>query len=149
MSKGFLRKELDRRVSNLRERFGRLVEDPSNDDLIDALIQLHKDVAHQVLLDNTEKPFCLECLSSTKSFFPLFLIQDSDEFCCPNCGISIPKISNETNRPIDNPEEAKRRELFYNEEKNKKSYVEIERLLAKYSQGTTRKIIIERSKTAK
>lgn len=139
MSKGLLRKELYRRVSNLRERFGKLVKAPLNDELIDTLIKLHKDVTPRLLLNNTEKPFCLECLNSTKSFFPMLLIQDSNEFCCPNCGITIPKISTETNRPTENPEEAKRRELFYNEEKKKKSYAEIERLLTKYKEGTIRK----------
>jgi DNA-binding transcriptional ArsR family regulator len=139
MSKGLFRKELDRGVSNLRERFGKLVKDPLNDELIDTLIKLHKDVTPRLLLNNIEKPFCLECLNSTKSFFPMLLIQDSNEFCCPNCGITIPKISTETNRPTENPEEAKRRELFYNEEKKKKSYTEIERLLTKYKEGTIRK----------
>lgn len=139
MSKGLLRKELDRRVSNLRERFGKLVKDPLNDELIDALIKLHKDVTPRLLLNKTEKPFCLECLNSTKSFFPMLLFQDSNEFCCPNCGITIPKISTETNRPTENPEEAKRRELFYSDEKKKESYTEIERLLTKYTEGTIRK----------
>ena len=136
MSKGLLRKELDRRVSNLRERFGKLVKDPLNDELIDALIELHKeDATPRLLLNKTEKPFCLECLNSNKSFFPMLLIEDSNEFCCPNCGITIPKISTETNRPTENPEEAKRRELFYSEEKKKESYTEIERLLTKYKEG--------------
>ena len=139
MSKGLLRKELDRRVSNLRERFGKLVKDPLNDELIDALIELHKDVTPRLLLNKTEKPFCLECLNSTKSFFPMLLFQDSNEFCCPNCGITIPKISTETNRPTENPEEVKRRELFYSDEKKKESYTEIERLLTKYTEGTIRK----------
>lgn len=138
MSKGLFRKELDRKVSNLRERFGKLVKDPLNDELIDTLIKLHKDVTPRLLLNNIEKPFCLECLNSTKSFFPMLLIQDFNEFCCPNCGISIPKISTETNRPTESPEEAKRRELFYSEEKKKKSYTEIERLLTKYKEGTIR-----------
>ena len=139
MSKGLLRKELDRRVSNLRERFGKLVNDPLNDELIDALIEIHKDATSRLLLNKTEKPFCLECLNSTKSFFPMFLIQDSNEFCCPNCGITLPKISTETNRPTENPEEVKRRELFYNEEKKKESYTEIEHLLTKYNERTIRK----------
>ena len=139
ISKGLLRKELDRRVSDLRERFGILVKDPLNDELIDALIILHKDVTLRLFRSNIEKPFCLECLNNTKSFFPMLLIQDSNEFCCPNCGITIPRISTETNRPTENPEEAKRRELFYNEEKKKKSYTEIERLLTKYEEGIIRK----------
>ena len=62
----------------------------------------------------------------------MLLIQDSDEFCCPNCGITIPKISGENIWSAENPKDAKRRELFYNEEKKKKSYAEIERLLTKY-----------------
>jgi len=139
MSKGLLRKELDGRISNLRERFGKLVKDPSNDDLIDTLVKFNEDVTPRLLLNKTEKPFCLECLNSTKSFFPMLLIQDSNEFCCPNCGITIPKISTETNRPTENPEEAKRRELFYNEEKKKESYTKIERLLTKYNEGTMKK----------
>jgi hypothetical protein len=138
ISKGFFRKELDCRVSNLRERFGKL-ENPLNDELIETLIELHKDVLPWLLLDKTEKPFCLECLSGTKSFFPMLLFQDSNEFCCPNCGISIPRISTENNRPAENPEEVKRRELFYSDEKKKQSYTEIERLLSKYEEGTVKK----------
>jgi DNA-binding transcriptional ArsR family regulator len=140
MSKGLLRKEVDRQVSNLRERFGKLAEAPLNDELIDELIKLHKDVPQRLLLDNIEKPFCLECLNSTKLFFPMFLIQDSNEFCCPNCGISIPRLSTETNRPTEKPEETKGLELFYSgKEKKKESYMEIERLLTKYKQGSARK----------
>src|SRR5450759_3486328 len=63
MSKGLFRKELYRKVSNLRERFGKLVKDPLNDELIDTLIKLHKDVTPRLLLNNIEKPFCLECLN--------------------------------------------------------------------------------------
>ncbi len=139
ISKGFFRKEIDRQVSNLRERFGKLVNEPSNDELIDELIEIHKSSPSWLVLNNIEKPFCLECLNSTKLFFSMLLIQDSDEFCCPNCGITIPKINGENNRPIENPKDAKRRELFYNEEKKKKSYTEIERLLTKYEKRTTRK----------
>jgi DNA-binding transcriptional regulator YhcF (GntR family) len=150
MSKGLLRKELDHRISNLRERFGKLVEAPLNDELIDAIIELHKNVPHRLLLNNIEKPFCLECLNSTKLFFPMFLIQDANEFCCPNCGISIPRLSTETNRPTENPEEGNRRELFYSEAKKKEPYTEIERLLKKYEEGKIRKRkIVKKSYAAK
>ncbi len=139
ISKRFLRKELTREISNLRERFGTLVEAPSNDELIDTLLKLHKDVAPQTVLIKTRKPFCLECLSSTKLFFPMLLIEDSNEFCCPNCGITIPRITTETDQPLEKIEEAKRREQFYDAEKKKKSYTEIERLLTKYKEGTKKK----------
>ena len=139
VSKGFCRKEIDRQVSNLRERFGKLVNDPLNDELIDVFLKFHKDLPPRLLLKIIEKPFCLECLNNTKIFFPMLLIQDSDEFCCPNCGITIPKISGENIWSAENPKDAKRRELFYNEEKKKKSYTEIERLLTKYEKRTTRK----------
>jgi DNA-binding transcriptional ArsR family regulator len=139
ISKSLLRKELDHRISNLRERFGNLVEIPSNDELIDTLIKLQKDKPEQLLLKNIEKPFCLECLNNNKLYFPMFLIQDSNEYCCPNCGISIPRLYTETDKPTQNPEEAKRRELFYGEEKKKESYTEIERLLTKYAEKTTKK----------
>jgi hypothetical protein len=69
----------------------------------------------------------------------MFLIQEADEFCCPNCGITIPRISSETNQAIENPEDAKRRGLFGDMEKKKKSYIEIERLLTKYKEGAVRK----------
>ncbi len=139
LSKGLFRKEIVREVSNIRERFGNLVKDPSNDELIDTLIKLHKDVAPLLLLNKIRKPFCLECLNNDKLFFPMFLIQEADEFCCPNCGITIPRISTETNQPIENPEDAKRRGLFGDMEKKQKSYMEIERLLTKYRQGAVRK----------
>ena len=139
MSKGLYRKELVREVSNLHERFGSLVKNPSNDKLIDTLIKLHKDVEPLLLLDKIRKPFCLECLNNDKLFFPMFLIQEASEFCCPNCGITIAKISTETNQPIENPEDAKRRGLFGDMEKKQKSYMEIERLLTKYKEGAVMK----------
>jgi hypothetical protein len=140
ISNARLRKEIDRQVSNLRERFGKLVEAPLNDELIDTVMKFQKDVAPRLLLSIIEKPFCLECLNNTKSFFPMFLIQDSNEFCCPNCGITIQQLSTETNRPKDNSEEAKRRELFYSgDEKKKQSYTEMERLITKYEKGTRKK----------
>ena len=150
MSKGFLRKELDVRVSNLRESFGELIEDPSNDNLIDTLIRINEHVPPRLLLYKTEKPFCLECLNSSQSFFSMVLIQDYNEYCCPNCGITIPIIGAETSRPTENPEEVKRRELFYSEEKKKKSYTEVERLLTKYEEGTVKKRkVTNKSLTAK
>jgi DNA-binding transcriptional ArsR family regulator len=140
ISNARLKKEIDRQVSNLRERFGKLVEAPLNNELIDTIMKLQKDIAPQLLLAIIEKPFCLECLNNTKSFFPMFLIQDSNEFCCPNCGITIQRLSTETNRPKENSEEAKRRESFYNgDEKKKQSYTEMERLIAKYEKGTRKK----------
>jgi hypothetical protein len=140
LGKRVVRKELDCRVSNLRERFGQLVNAPSNDDLINVLASLNKDVSPQVFLDKTEKPFCLECLNSAKKLFLMVFIQDSDEFCCPNCGITIPKISSETSRPTDNHEEAKKVEFFYKDDNDAKSYIEIERLLTKYEEGSPRKM---------
>jgi hypothetical protein len=128
------RRELDREVSNLRERFGELAGAPSNDELIDVLIKLHNDLAPELTLAIIRKTFCLECLSSTKSFFPMRLIEDSNEFCCPNCGITIPKISTETDQPIENPEDAKRLKSISDAEKKKPSYMEIERLLTKYKE---------------
>jgi DNA-binding transcriptional ArsR family regulator len=140
MSNALLRKALDRQVSNLRERFGKLIEGPLNDELIDTLIKLQKDTSLKLLLSTMEKPFCLECLNNTKSYFPMFLIQDSNELCCPNCGITIQRLSTETDRPTQNSEEIKRRELFYNgDERKKLSYTEIERLLTKYEKGTPKK----------
>ncbi len=140
MGEAHLRKELDRRVSNLRERFGVLVEAPLNVELIETLMKFQKDLGPLLLLSNIEKPFCLECLNNVKSFFPMFLIQDSNEFCCPNCGITIQRLSTETNRPTENSEESRRRELLYSgEDKKKQSYTEIERLLTKYEKGTNTK----------
>ena len=46
-----------------------------------------------------------------------------------------PKNQHETRRPTENPEETKRRELFYSEEKKKESYTKIESLLSKYEEG--------------
>jgi hypothetical protein len=150
MSKNLYRKELVREVSNLHERFGHLVKNPSNDKLIDTLIKIHKDVEPLLLLNKISKPFCLECLNNDKLFFPMFLIQEANEFCCPNCGITIPRISTETNQPIENPEDAKRRGLFGDMEKKQKSYTEIERLLTKYKEGTVKKRkSVKKSCTAK
>jgi DNA-binding transcriptional ArsR family regulator len=148
LSNSVFRRELDREISNLRERFGELAGAPSNDELIGALMLIHKDLAPEAILGTIRKPFCLECLSSTTTFFPMRLIEDSNEFCCPNCGITIPKISTETDQPIENPEDAKRLKAISDAEKKKKSYTEIERLLTKYKEGKTR-ITVRKRKSAK
>ena len=144
MNKVLFKKELIREVSNLRERFGKLDKDPLNEELIVTLVKLHE-VGAPRLISDIKKPFCLECLNNSKLFFSMILIQEANEFCCPNCGITIPRIGTETDRPIENPVEIDRRESFYDEEKTKKSYIEIERLLTKYKERAKRK----RKKVAK
>jgi hypothetical protein len=140
MSKRLFKKELEREVANLRERFGELAGNPRDEELIGILVELHKDVAPNLFLENIKKPFCVECLSNTKRFFKMHLIQDCDEFCCPNCGITIPKIDmDNTGQPVENPEEATTREWFYKEDKTKKSYTDMEQLLTKYEEPTVRK----------
>jgi hypothetical protein len=123
------KKELNRRVLEIRESFGNL---PDTDELVNTLIQLAQNITTaKVLLDNIKQPFCLECLSESKLFIPMKLIADYDEFCCPSCGIAIPKPKNEFN-PMENSEHTKLMELFYSRESKTQSYSKIERLLLEY-----------------
>jgi hypothetical protein len=127
------RKELGRRVLEMREKFSSLPKNPENEELVNILIQIGENSATaKVLLDNIKQPFCLECLADSKLFIPMKLVIDYDEFCCPNCGIAIPKPKNEVNRPIENSEQTKLMELFYKKESKEISYSKIERLLLKY-----------------
>jgi hypothetical protein len=149
MSKSLFREEVGREIANLHERFGVLDGNPSDDELIGTLIKLHKNVARVLLLKSIRKPFCLECLNNTKRFVPMLLLQDYNEFCCPKCGITIQRLSSETNRSTENPKEAKKREWFYKEEKKKKTYTDMELLLTKYEQQTARKRTVKKKLTAK
>ena len=125
-------KELSRRVLEMRENFGSLPENPDNEELVNTLIQIAENTTTaKGLLDNIKQPFCLDCLAESKLFIPMKLIADYDEFCCPNCGISISKPKNEFS-PIDNPEHTKLMELFYSAESKTQSYSKIERLLLEY-----------------
>jgi hypothetical protein len=122
-------KELNRRVLEMREKFGSL---PDTEELVNTLIQLAQNTTTaKVLLDNIKQPFCLDCLAESKLFIPMKLIVDYDELCCPNCGLSIPKPKNECS-PIENSEHTKQMELFYSAESKTQSYSKIERLLLQY-----------------
>jgi hypothetical protein len=122
-------KEFTRRVLEMRENFGSL---PDTEELVNTLIQLAENsTTAKVLLDNIKQPFCLDCLAESKLFIPMKLISDYDEFCCPNCGIAIPKPKNEFS-PLENPEHTKLMELFYSAESKTQSYSKIERLLLEY-----------------
>ncbi len=113
----------------MRESFGNL---PDTDELVNTLIQLTQNTTTaKVILDNIKQPFCLECLAESKLFIPMKLIADYDEFCCPKCGIAIPKPKNECS-PTENPEHTKLMELFYSTESKTQSYTKIERLLLEY-----------------
>lgn len=125
-------KDLNRRVLEMRENFGSLPENPDHEELVNTLIRLAQNATTaKVIRDNIKQPFCLDCLAESKSFIPMKLIADYDEFCCPNCGISIPKPKNEFS-PLENPEHTKQMELFYSIESKTQSYSKIERLLLEY-----------------
>lgn len=122
-------KEFNRRVLEMRENFGSL---PDNEELVNTLIQLSENsTTSKMLLNNIKQPFCLECLAESKSFIPMKLIADYDEFCCPKCGLSIPKPKKEIS-PIENPEHTKLMELLNSSECKTQSYSKIERLLLEY-----------------
>jgi hypothetical protein len=142
MSRSLFREEIGREIANLRERFGELAGNPSDDELIDTLIKLHKYAARLLVLKSVRKPFCLECLNDTKRFVPMLLLQDYNEFCCPKCGIAIEKLNSETNQSTENSTEPQKREWFHKEEKKKKTYTDMEMLLTKYAKrmATKRKV---------
>jgi len=142
MNKNLFREEIGREIANLRERFGELAGNPSDDKLICALIKLHKYAARLLVLKSVRKPFCLECLNDTKRFVPMLLLQDYNEFCCPKCGITIEKLNSETNQSIENLTEPQKREWFYKGEKKKETYTDMEMLLTKYAErmATKRKV---------
>jgi hypothetical protein len=149
MSKSLFREGIGREIANLHERFGELAANPSDDELIGELIKLHKNVARRLVLTSVRKPFCLECLNDTKRFIPMLLLQDYNEFCCPKCGITIQKLNSETNQSTENPAEAQKREWFYKGEKKKKTYTDMELLLAKYTERMATKRKITKKLTAK
>jgi hypothetical protein len=149
MSKSLFREGIGREIANLRESFGELAENPSDDELIGAIIKLHKNVPRRLVLKSVRKPFCLECLNDTKRFVPMLLLQDHNEFCCPKCGITIQKLNSENNQSTENPTEAQKREWFYKGEKKKKTYIDMELLLTKYAERMATKRKVRKKLTAK
>ena len=59
-----------------------------NLDLIEVLEELEMDeVSLETLKLHNQEPYCLECLKKEKRFFRMILCEQSEEHCCPNCGI--------------------------------------------------------------
>jgi hypothetical protein len=142
MNRSLFREEIGREIANMRERFGELTGNPSDEELIDTLVKLHKYVTRRLVLKSVRKPFCLECLNDTKRFVSMLFLQDYNEFCCPKCGITIQKLNLETNQSTENSKEAQKREWFYKGEQKKKTYTDMEILLMKYAErmATKRKV---------
>ncbi|MCW4053328.1 MAG: hypothetical protein NWE84_00205 [Candidatus Bathyarchaeota archaeon] len=75
----------------LGKRFLKLLKDlliDSNLDLIEVLEELKMtEVPLETLKLHNQEPFCLECLKKNKRFVRMILCEQSEEHCCPNCGI--------------------------------------------------------------
>lgn len=75
----------------LGKRFLKLLKDlliDPNLDLIEVLAELKMtEVPLETLKLHNQEPFCLECLKKDKRFVRMILCEQSEEHCCPNCGI--------------------------------------------------------------
>jgi hypothetical protein len=64
-----------------------LLVDP-NLDLIEVLDELEMgDVPLETFKLHNQEPYCLECLKKERRFIRMILCEQSEEHCCPNCGI--------------------------------------------------------------
>jgi hypothetical protein len=73
------------------KRFVKLLKDllvDPNLDLIEVLEKLEMtDVPLETLKLHNQEPYCLECLKKEKRFVRMILCEQSEEHCCPNCGV--------------------------------------------------------------
>lgn len=64
-----------------------LLVDP-NLDLIHVLEALEMgEVPLETFKRHNQEPYCLECLKKEKRFVRMILCEQSEEHCCPNCGV--------------------------------------------------------------
>ena len=77
--------------NKLGKRFVKLLKDlliDPNLDLIEVLEELRiTKVPLEKLKLHNQEPYCLECLKKEKRFVRMILCEQSEEHCCPNCGI--------------------------------------------------------------
>lgn len=75
----------------LNMRFRKLLKDllvDPNLDLIEVLEELDMTkVPLEVFKLHNQEPYCLECLKKERRFVRMILCEQSEEHCCPNCGV--------------------------------------------------------------
>jgi DNA-binding transcriptional ArsR family regulator len=75
----------------LNTRFRKLLKDllvDPNLDLIEVLEELEMtEVPLEVFKLHNQEPYCLECLKKERRFVRMILCEQSEEHCCPNCGV--------------------------------------------------------------
>ena len=75
----------------LDKRFVKLLKDllvDPNLDLIEVLEELDMtEVPLETLKLHNQEPYCLECLKNENRFVRMILCEQSEEHCCPNCGV--------------------------------------------------------------
>jgi hypothetical protein len=86
-SKGEEKKARDK----LNNRFQKLLKDvlvEPNLDLIEVLEELEMtEVTLEVFKLHNQEPYCLECLKKERRFVRMILCEQSEEHCCPDCGV--------------------------------------------------------------
>jgi len=89
--KRFCRKAADDAEDKLDKQFVKLLKDllvDPNLDLIEVLEELEMTEAPlEVLKLHNQEPYCLECLKKEKRFVRMILCEQTEEHCCPNCGV--------------------------------------------------------------
>jgi len=75
----------------LGKRFVMLLKDllvDPNLDLIEVLEELEMgEIPLETFQLHNQEPYCLECLKKEKQFIRMILCEQSEEHCCPNCGV--------------------------------------------------------------
>ncbi len=75
----------------LKTRFRKLLKDllvDPNLDLIQVLEEIKMtEVPLEVFKLHNQEPYCLECLKKERRFIRMILCEQSEEHCCPNCGV--------------------------------------------------------------
>jgi len=87
----YMEAEKDDSKKKLDRRFARLLKDllvDPNLDLIEVLEELGMtDAPLEVFKLHNQEPYCLECLRKERRFVRMVLCEQSEEHCCPNCGV--------------------------------------------------------------
>jgi hypothetical protein len=75
----------------MNSRFRKLLKDvlvEPNLDIIEVLEELEMaEVPLEVFKLHNQEPYCLECLRNERRFVRMILCEQSEEHCCPNCGV--------------------------------------------------------------
>ena len=140
IEKAVLRRRTEENVLEFKKKiYHKLIEPEENQEFIKVLEKIEYPITLRLLLNNLQKPFCLNCLSTEKIFCRLILTS-KNELACPKCGFSLQKMDYYT-KPLFVGDQSEQKKLSkrMRRESKKPSYKRIQELLRKYKSEVERK----------